>query len=224
VEAGIPEDDVRNPATIADNVGDNVGDVAGMGADLFGFLCCHHSCDDGPGSGDQVNDAFGGLSPNPAAMVICGLGLVFFDSRYVFVRIKDEKSSVQNALEPGQLVVDHYDRDRRLFRRNVDAAGRTDHASVTSFTKNGVFAAIVVGSIVGAIMSFVTEYFTAMGKRAGAIDRSAIIVDRTRDQHHRRRCRWDEIDRHSDPDISGRHHGFVLFCRSLWGCHCGLPE
>ena len=77
VEAGIPEDDVRNPATIADNVGDNVGDVAGMGADLFGSYVATILATMVLGEEIKVNDAFGGMSPILLPMVICGLGIVF---------------------------------------------------------------------------------------------------------------------------------------------------
>ncbi|HEY0674564.1 MAG TPA: sodium/proton-translocating pyrophosphatase, partial [Longimicrobiales bacterium] len=72
VEAGIPEDDPRNPATIADNVGDNVGDVAGMGADLFGSYVATILATMVLGQEIRVNDAFGGLSPILLPMVICG--------------------------------------------------------------------------------------------------------------------------------------------------------
>ena len=101
VEAGIPEDDVRNPATIADNVGDNVGDVAGMGADLFGSYVATILATMVLGQEIKVNDAFGGLSPILLPMVISGLGLVASIIGTFFVRISDEKSSVQNALEHG---------------------------------------------------------------------------------------------------------------------------
>src|SRR2546421_249991 len=77
VEAGIPEDDVRNPATIADNVGDNVGDVAGMGADLFGSYVATILATMVLGQEIKVSDALGGMSPILLPMVICGLGLVF---------------------------------------------------------------------------------------------------------------------------------------------------
>ncbi len=78
VEAGIPEDDVRNPATIADNVGDNVGDVAGMGADLFGSYVATILGDNGIGSGNcRDADNFGGLSPMLLPMLIAGLGIIF---------------------------------------------------------------------------------------------------------------------------------------------------
>ena len=93
----------------------------------------------------------------------------------------------------------------------------------TSFTQNGVFAAIVVGTVVGAIMSFVTEYFTAMGKSPVHLDRPT-IVDRPRDQHHRRLVGRYEIDRHPDPDAGRRHHGFVLFCRTCTALRSQRPE
>src|SRR5215203_3075664 len=101
VEAGIPEDDVRNPATIADNVGDNVGDVAGMGADLFGSYVATILATMVLGQEIKVNDAFGGLSPILLPMVICGLGIVFSIVGMFFVRIADENSSVQKALNLG---------------------------------------------------------------------------------------------------------------------------
>src|SRR3954452_15226100 len=101
VEAGIPEDDVRNPATIADNVGDNVGDVAGMGADLFGSYVATILATMVLGQEINVNDKFGGMSPILLPMVICGLGLIFSIVATLFVRIKDENSSVQNALNMG---------------------------------------------------------------------------------------------------------------------------
>src|SRR5437763_4444532 len=83
VEAGIPEDDPRNPATIADNVGDNVGDVAGMGADLFGsyvatvlatIVLGHEVTDNAKGA---LNDGFGGFSPILLPMLIAGVGILF---------------------------------------------------------------------------------------------------------------------------------------------------
>ncbi|MEO6333750.1 MAG: sodium/proton-translocating pyrophosphatase, partial [Pyrinomonadaceae bacterium] len=163
VEAGIPEDDVRNPATIADNVGDNVGDVAGMGADLFGSYVATILATMVLGQEIKVTDAFGGLSPILLPMVICGLGIVFSIIGTLFVRISDDKASVQNALNLGNwasmlltvvasyFVVMWILPEGQLILRK------------TTFNRNGVFAAIVVGTIVGAIMSFVTEYYTAMG-------------------------------------------------------------
>ncbi len=77
VEAGIPEDDVRNPATIADNVGDNVGDVAGMGADLFGSYVATILATMVFGREIIVTDNFNGLSPMLLPMLIAGLGIIF---------------------------------------------------------------------------------------------------------------------------------------------------
>jgi K(+)-stimulated pyrophosphate-energized sodium pump len=165
VEAGIPEDDVRNPATIADNVGDNVGDVAGMGADLFGSYVATILATMVLGQEIKVNDSLGGMSPILLPMVICGLGLVFSIVGTFFVRIKDDHSSVQRALNLGNwsamilTVIAAYFAVMWMLP-DGQIALRT-----TTFNKNGVFAAIVVGTIVGAIMSFVTEYFTAMGKK-----------------------------------------------------------
>jgi len=105
VEAGIPEDDVRNPATIADNVGDNVGDVAGMGADLFGSYVATILATMVLGQEilvEKINgvysDGLGGFSPVLLPMVICGLGILFSIVGTWFVRIKGEDSNVQNAL------------------------------------------------------------------------------------------------------------------------------
>src|SRR6201995_2047947 len=102
VEAGIPEDDPRNPATIADNVGDNVGDVAGMGADLFGSYVATVLATMVLGQEiDASADQFGGISPILLPMASAGLGLVFSIVGTWFVRIKNETDSVQNALNIG---------------------------------------------------------------------------------------------------------------------------
>ncbi len=165
VEAGIPEDDVRNPATIADNVGDNVGDVAGMGADLFGSYVATILATMVLGQEVVVKDNFGGMSPILLPMVICGLGILFSIVGTWFVTIKDEKSNVQNALNMGNwasmiltviasyFVVMYMLPDGDIVLRSV------------TFTKLNVFMAILVGTVVGAIMSIVTEYYTAMGKK-----------------------------------------------------------
>ncbi|MBN8703742.1 MAG: sodium-translocating pyrophosphatase [Bacteroidetes bacterium] len=165
VEAGIPEDDVRNPATIADNVGDNVGDVAGMGADLFGSYVATILSTMVLGQEILVTDNFGGMSPILLPMIICGLGIVFSIVGTWFVTIKDEKSNVQNALNMGNwasmllTVLASY-----FVVMWMLPDGEITLRSIT-FTKMGVFMAIVVGTVVGAIMSIITEYYTAMGKK-----------------------------------------------------------
>jgi len=164
VEAGIPEDDPRNPATIADNVGDNVGDVAGMGADLFGSYVATILATMVLGREIKSVDHVGGIAPVLLPMVIAGLGLVFSIIGTLFVRIKGEKGNVQNALNLGNwssivltaiasyFLVDH------LLPANMEIRG-------VAFTNMQVFYAILVGLVVGAIMSIVTEYYTAMGRR-----------------------------------------------------------
>ncbi|MFN4930106.1 MAG: sodium-translocating pyrophosphatase [Bacteroidota bacterium] len=163
VEAGIPEDDVRNPATIADNVGDNVGDVAGMGADLFGSYVATILATMVLGQEINVEDNYNGMSPILLPMVICGLGIVFSIVGTWFVTIKDEKSNVQNALNMGNwssmilTVIASYFVVDMMLPETLSLRGY-------EFSKLNVFLAIVVGTVVGAIMSIVTEYYTAMGK------------------------------------------------------------
>ncbi len=165
VEAGIPEDDVRNPATIADNVGDNVGDVAGMGADLFGSYVATILATMVLGQEIKVTDAFGGMSPILLPMIICGLGLVFSIVGTFFVRIKNDSDSVQNALNLGNwssiiltVAASYFAVMFLLPEGQITLRG-------ASFTRLDVFWAIVIGTVVGAIMSIVTEYYTAMGKK-----------------------------------------------------------
>jgi len=168
VEAGIPEDDVRNPATIADNVGDNVGDVAGMGADLFGSYVATILATMVLGQEIYADDNYNGFSPILLPMVIAGLGLIFSIIGTWFVRIKKETDSVQKALNLGNwssialtgiasyFVVQFLLPEKMSWFNPVRGE---------EFTRDGVFAAIIVGLIVGTLMSIITEYYTAMGKR-----------------------------------------------------------
>lgn len=177
VEAGIPEDDVRNPATIADNVGDNVGDVAGMGADLFGSYVATILATMVLGREIVSNDNFGGIAPVLLPMVIAGLGLIFSIISASFVRISSETDSVQKALNMGNwssifltaiatYFVVQWMLPEGSFHlvRDEDATGAVK-AGASVFDKTGVFMSIVVGLIVGTLMSIITEYYTAMGKR-----------------------------------------------------------
>ncbi|MBM3437548.1 MAG: sodium-translocating pyrophosphatase [Bacteroidetes bacterium] len=168
VEAGIPEDDVRNPATIADNVGDNVGDVAGMGADLFGSYVATILATMVLGQEINAQDAYNGLSPILLPMVIAGLGLVFSIVGTWFVKVKNETDSVQNALNLGNWSSIALTGIASYFVVNAllpEKMSWFDAARGEDFTRNGVFAAIVVGLAVGTLMSIITEYYTAMGKR-----------------------------------------------------------
>ena len=164
VEAGIPEDDVRNPATIADNVGDNVGDVAGMGADLFGSYVATILATMVLGQEINVSDNYGGFSPVLLPMLIAAVGLLASLVSTFFVRIKSETSSVQAALNLGNWAsviitfIASYFLVKNILPETLSLRGH-------EFTSNGVFMAIVVGLIVGALMSIITEYYTAMGKR-----------------------------------------------------------
>lgn len=164
VEAGIPEDDVRNPATIADNVGDNVGDVAGMGADLFGSYVATILATMVLGQEISANDNFGGLSPILLPMFIAGLGLIFSIFGTMFVRIKSETDSVQKALNIGNWSSIIFTAIASFFAVKYLLPETLVHRGY-EFTSTDVFIAIIIGLIVGTLMSLITEYYTAMGKR-----------------------------------------------------------
>jgi K(+)-stimulated pyrophosphate-energized sodium pump len=168
VEAGIPEDDPRNPATIADNVGDNVGDVAGMGADLFGSYVATVLATMVLGQETTAVDNFGGMSPILLPMLIAGVGILFSIIGTFFVRISENAGintdTVQKALNLGNwgsivlTAIASVGLVSYLLPETMTLRG-------SEFTKWGVLGAIGVGLVVGTLMSIITEYYTAMGKR-----------------------------------------------------------
>ena len=172
VEAGIPEDDPRNPATVADNVGDNVGDVAGMGADLFGSYVATILAT--MVLGREViadGDGFNGLSPILLPMLIAGLGVVFSIIGTFFVSINKDSDSVMAALNKGNwgsilltalasyFVIQWMLPPTMSFERGE---------VILEISRMNVFWAIILGLGVGALMSLITEYYTSMGR--GPVD------------------------------------------------------
>jgi len=164
VEAGIPEDDPRNPATIADNVGDNVGDVAGMGADLFGSYVATILATMVLGQEIDSADNFGGMAPMLLPMLIAGVGVLASIIGTMLVSIRNENGDVQKALNIGNwtsiaiVVAASYPLSIWLLPEQLVIRG-------FEFSNIDVFWAIVIGSIVGALMSIITEYYTGMNKK-----------------------------------------------------------
>ena len=177
VEADIPEDDPRNPATIADNVGDNVGDVAGMGADLFGsyvatvlaaMVLGNYIIKD---MGGSINDTFGGIGPILLPMAIAGVGIIISLLGTMLVSIKDnnaKESQVMGALNKGNITsiilvaISSYFLVTFMLPKsmmmNFFGEGLIEITSIR------VFYATIVGLIVGGVISAVTEYYTGLGK------------------------------------------------------------
>jgi len=175
VEAGIPEDDPRNPATIADNVGDNVGDVAGMGADLFGSyvatvlatIVLGHEVTDA--NKNALADGYMGFSPILLPMLIAGIGIIFSIIGTFFVRISESASVntavVQKALNMGNWGSIILTAIASYFLCNYILPDGNLYIRGFAFTKLQVFGAIALGLVVGTLMSLITEYYTSMGKR-----------------------------------------------------------
>jgi K(+)-stimulated pyrophosphate-energized sodium pump len=172
VEAGIPEDDPRNPATIADNVGDNVGDVAGMGADLFGSYVATVLATMVLGRETTIPkeslNQFGDMAPILLPMLIAGTGVLFSIIGTFFVKISEgaglNTNAVQKALNMGNwgsiilTAIASYFLVNWILPETMTLRGFV-------FTPTRVFGAIAVGLVVGTLMSMITEYYTAMGKR-----------------------------------------------------------
>ncbi|MCB0767787.1 MAG: sodium-translocating pyrophosphatase, partial [Flavobacteriales bacterium] len=168
VEAGIPEDDPRNPATVADNVGDNVGDVAGMGADLFGSYVATILSTMVLGREVISQDNFGGMAPILLPMLIAGLGIVFSIIGTWFVRISKDSDSVMAALNKGNIgsiiltAIASYFIIGWMFSDTITfSRGGVE----TVYNSINIFYAIVLGLVVGFLMSYITEYYTAMGRK-----------------------------------------------------------
>ncbi len=155
VEAGIPEDDHRNPATIADNVGDNVGDVAGMGADLFESYV-----------GSIVGCMILGLAAEASELtrfrlmnlplVLCFVGVICSVIGTFFVRAKPGKSP-QRALNAGSFGAAILAAILAYPVIHVILAGETFGAGAGA---NQVFFAMLVGLVAGVMIGLLTEFFT----------------------------------------------------------------
>ena len=142
VEAGIPEDDPRNPAVIADNVGDNLGDVAGMGADLFESYC--GSLISALTLGVAVSEVSGVLFP----LAIAGCGLIASMIGTFFVR-GGENANPQKALTKGS------------YAASVLVMIASLALSRTLFGNMNAAIAVIAGLIVGVIIGNITEYYTS---------------------------------------------------------------
>ncbi|MDC0354868.1 sodium-translocating pyrophosphatase [Flavobacteriaceae bacterium] len=177
VEAGIPEDDPRNPATIADNVGDNVGDVAGMGADLFGsyvatvlaaMVLGNYVIKD---MGGVISDAFGGIGPILLPIAIAGAGIIISIIGTLLVSIKSndaKENEVMTALNKGNwtsialVAISCYILCDWMLPETMKMEFFGE--GLKEISSMNVFYATLVGLVVGAVISSVTEYYTGLGK------------------------------------------------------------
>ena len=181
VEAGIPEDDPRNPATIADNVGDNVGDVAGMGADLFGSYVATVLAAMVLGNYViEVNDinifnGFGSIGPILLPMSIAGVGIIISMLGTMLVSIKSndaKEAQVMGALNKGNLfsialvAVSCYFLVTYMLPETMKMNFFETNGNVLKdISAMRVFYATLVGLFVGGVISAVTEYYTGLGKK-----------------------------------------------------------
>ncbi|WP_178990155.1 sodium-translocating pyrophosphatase [Winogradskyella schleiferi] len=179
VEAGIPEDDPRNPATIADNVGDNVGDVAGMGADLFGsyvatvlaaMVLGNYVIKDMGGNISELG--FGGIGPILLPMAIAGAGIIISIIGTMLVKIKNndaKEAQVMSALNVGNwtsiVLVAASCFGLCVYMLPETMKMEFFGEGLQEISRMRVFYATLVGLFVGAVISSVTEYYTGLGKK-----------------------------------------------------------
>lgn len=163
IETNIPEDDPRNPATIADNVGDNVGDVAGMGADLFGSYVATILAAMVLGSEIKAPEKLSGLGPVLLPMCIGASGIVLSLIATCFIGIQGD-DRVQHAMNKGNWIATLL---TGLFAYFVIPKMLPSTASMRgqTFATVHVFYAVAIGLMVGILISVITEYFTAMHRR-----------------------------------------------------------
>jgi K(+)-stimulated pyrophosphate-energized sodium pump len=164
LEAGIPEDDPRNPATIADNVGDNVGDVAGMGADLFeSYVASLVGCmilGMGVTGSEMLRLRLAGLP-----LVLCGIGILASIAGTFLVRV-GRSGSAQRALNIGTfsaaLLAAALAYPAIMLMTGSDAAGGGPGGG-PGVTR--IYLAFITGLVAGTLIGLVTEYFTGTGRR-----------------------------------------------------------
>ncbi|HNR94441.1 MAG TPA: sodium-translocating pyrophosphatase [Kiritimatiellia bacterium] len=157
VEAGIPEDDPRNPATIADNVGDNVGDVAGMGADLFESYV-------GAIVGAMVLGAAAGqVKLVTLPLVVAGIGIIVSIAGTFFVRTK-EGGNPQTALNMGTFGAAVI-MALLTWPIVMKFAPEQFVLGETTYSAAGIFWATIAGLVAGVAIGMLTEYYTAENKR-----------------------------------------------------------
>jgi len=155
VEAGIPEDDPRNPATIADNVGDNVGDVAGMGADLFESYCGSILAAAALGAALGANVlAERGMSPAKAVLaptLVAGIGILLSIAGIFLVRCKEDatQKNLLRALLGG------------TFSSSVLIVIALFIMYKTGWISLGLFGSVISGLLAGVLIGQFTEYYTS---------------------------------------------------------------
>ncbi|MCH2021477.1 MAG: sodium-translocating pyrophosphatase [Saprospiraceae bacterium] len=181
VEAGIPEDDPRNPATIADNVGDNVGDVAGMGADLFGsyvatvlasMVLGNYVIRDMNAAG-QIITEFEGMGAILLPIMIAGVGIIASILGTFLISIKDndaKEADVQKALNIGNItsivitIFACYGLVQWMLPETIKGMQFFGEAA-RDIPSINIFYSTLVGLGVGYLISAFTEYYTAIGKQ-----------------------------------------------------------
>ena len=159
VEAGIPEDDPRNPATIADNVGDNVGDVAGMGADLYESYCGSILATSALGAAAFISSSDVDMQYKAviAPMLIAAVGIILSIIGIFSVRTKEDASmkDLLNSLSVGT----------NLSSALIVVATFTILWALQLDNWLNIAFAVVVGLLVGIVIGRSTEYYTSQSYR-----------------------------------------------------------